>query len=76
MAAVEGATEIATNAALPTVSVAELDIDPIVAEIVADPCAALVAIPLLPLALLITATLLDEEAQVAVEVTSCVLPSV
>jgi hypothetical protein len=68
----EGEIAIETSAAPPTVDVVEFEIDPSVAEMLADPNAALVANP----ALLMTATVLDEEAHIAVDVTSCMLPSV
>jgi hypothetical protein len=63
-------TEIEINAAAVTAKVAEPAIAPEVAVIVAVPCATLVAKPLL----LIVAIEVDEEVQVAVLVSVCVVP--
>ena len=68
--AVAGVTEIEINAAAVTAKVAEPVIAPEVAVIVAVPCATLVAKPLL----LIVAIEVDEEVQVAVLVSVCVVP--
>ena len=65
-----------TRAALPTVSVAEPEIEPEVAVMVAVPTPALVASPLLPESLLTTATAATVDAQVAVLVMFWVVPSV
>jgi hypothetical protein len=67
--AVVGVTEIEINAAAVTAKVAEPAIAPEVAVIVAVPCATLVAKPLL----LIVAIEVDEEVQVAVLVSVCVV---
>ena len=69
-----GVTKIETNTAAVTVSVLESSI-PLagsVAVIVVKPIATLVANPLLPGALLIVATVLIDELQVAELVRSCV----
>lgn len=76
MAALEGVTAIDTNVGLPTVMVAEVLIEPETAVMVAVPWPELVASPQLPTALPIITTAEDDELQVAVEVRSCVLPSV
>jgi len=59
-----------------TVMVVEAEIELEVAEMVAVPCPELVASPLLPAALLMMATVADDEFQLATVVRSCVLPSV
>jgi hypothetical protein len=59
-----------------TVMVVEAEMELEVAEMVAVPCPELVASPLLPTALLMMATVADEELQVAIVVRSCLLPSV
>jgi hypothetical protein len=69
-------TTIEAKFAWPTVKEVEPLIGPEVAVMVAVPCPELVASPLLPTALLIIATAADDELQVAVVVTSCVVPSV
>jgi len=56
--------------------VVEAEIELEVAEMVAVPCPELVASPLLPAALLMMATVADDEFQLATVVRSCVLPSV
>lgn len=56
--------------------VAEAEIELEVAEMVAVPCPALVASPLLPAALLMMATVANDEFQFATVVRSCMLPSV
>jgi len=71
-----GVTKIETSAASPTVSRVESEIGPKTALMFVVPRAELVARPPVPESLLITATLADEELQVAVPVTSCVVPSV
>ena len=73
--AAAGVTAIDTIAAGATVRVVELDIEPEVALIFATPVAALVASPMLPELLLITATVAGDEFQVTMDVTSGVVPS-
>ena len=71
-----GVTEIETSAGVFTTRVVAAEIEPTVAVTVTEPVPELVAIPLLPVALLMIATCADELLQVAAEVTSCVEPSV
>jgi hypothetical protein len=59
-----------------TVMVVEAEMEAEVAVMVAVPCPELVASPLLPTALLMIATVAEDELQVATVVRSCVLPSV
>lgn len=56
--------------------VVEAEMEPEVAVMAAVPCPELVARPLLPTALLMIATVAEDELQVATVVRSCVLPSV
>ncbi len=72
--AVSGVTEIDESVAVVTVSVVEPVILPDVALIVVDPAATEVASPLEPAALLIVATPVLEELQVADAVRFCVVP--
>src|SRR5271155_3304467 len=71
MEALAGEIAIETSAGPATVRVVEEATEPEVAVIVAVPCPALVARPLLTIA-----TVALDELHVATEVTSCVLPSV
>ncbi len=76
MLAADGVTAIETRVAPPTERLVELETEPSVAVTVVVPCPALVAIPELPVALLITATCADPVLHVTTDVTSCWLPSV
>ena len=71
-----GVIEIETKTGPLIVRVVEAEIELEVAEIVAVPCPALVARPLLPAALLMIATAANDEFQFTTVVRSCVLPSV
>ena len=73
---VAGVIAIDTRAALVTVKGVEEEIAPDVALIFAVPTPALVANPLEPAVLLITATGAASDAQLTVVVISCVVPSV
>lgn len=70
-----GVTVRETRAAGATLSMVEPLTEPEVAVMVEVPCVTLVAKPWLPAELLTVATLTSEEAQVAEEVRSCVVPS-
>ncbi len=71
-----GVTAIDTRVAGVTVSAAFPEILPIAAVMVVEPCAAEVARPFEPDALLIDAAAVDDELQVTVEVRFFVEPSV
>jgi hypothetical protein len=71
-----GETAMEARAAVPTVNVVVADTVPNVAVMTVVPAPALVARPLLPDVLLISATFADDELQVTTEVMGCVLPSV
>ena len=70
-----GVTEIDVSVAAVMVRVVEPEMLPDAARIVVDPAATDVARPLEPAALLIVATAVLEELQVAVVVRFCVVPS-
>ena len=76
MVALDGVIAMETKDGPLTVMVVDAEIELEVAEMVAVPCPELVASPLLPTALLMMATVADDELQVATVVRSCVLPSV
>jgi hypothetical protein len=76
MLGVAGVTAIETSVAGVTVSRVEPDMLPNVAATVVDPWPTLLASPLEPDALLITATVVSEELQVTAVVSGCVEPSV
>jgi hypothetical protein len=76
MVAFTGEIAIETSAAPVTVSVVEPETEPSVAVMVADPVPALVASPMLPAVLLITAVALDEDVQLTIDVMSLLVPSV
>ena len=70
-----GLTAMLKSAAGPTVSVVEDVIVPSVAEIVVFPDPAVVASPMLPAVLLITATVFSEDTQFTIAVMSVLVPS-
>jgi hypothetical protein len=71
-----GETAMLTRAACPTVAEVDDEVEPDVAVIVAVPSPALVASPFVPVLLLITKMVADDEPHVTSDVTSCVDPSV
>jgi hypothetical protein len=75
MLGLAGVTVMDASVAEVTVSVADPDMLPDVAVIVAEPAAVEVASPLEPAAVLMVATPVSEEFQVAVAVKSCVVLS-
>ncbi len=75
MLGLAGVTAIETSDAAVTVSVVEPEMPPDTAVIVVEPVATEVARPLEPAALLIVATPVLEELQVADAVRFCVVPS-
>ena len=76
MLGVAGVTAMETKVAGVTVNKVEPEMLPTVAVIVAVPCPALLARPFVPAALLMVATVVSEELQVAAWARGCVEPSV
>jgi len=76
MNALAGVMAMETKDGPVTLIVLLADMELEVAEMLAVPCPALVASPLLPTALLMIATVAEDELQVTTVVRSCVLPSV
>ena len=74
--ALAGVMVMETNVGPVTAIVVDDEIAFAVAEMVAVPCPELVARPLLPTALLMIATVAEDELQVVTAVRSCVVPSV